>query len=93
MLHLATRRPKLVESLFVTSASGSAFPLMTVSINLTQVSLQAMRAGGLTKEANRAPPSKGKAKGGGASTGAGMLGFGPQVLTLGQLGGGSKARR
>jgi len=60
MLHLATRRPKLVESLFVTSASGSAFPLMTVSINLTQVSLQAMRAGGLTKEANRAPPSKGK---------------------------------
>ena len=39
-----------------------------------------------------APPSKGKAKGGGASTGAGMLGFGPQVLTLGQLGGGSKAR-
>ena len=60
MLHLATRRPKLIESLFMTSDSGTAFPLMTVSINLTQVSLQAMRAGGITKEANKAPPSKGK---------------------------------
>jgi hypothetical protein len=39
-----------------------------------------------------AAPSKGKSKGASTSTGAGMLGFGPQVLTLGQLGGGSKAR-
>ena len=60
MLHLAGRRPKLVESVFATSASGTAFPMMVVSINLTQISLQALRGGAITKEANRAPPTKGK---------------------------------
>lgn len=53
ILHLAARRPQLLRSIFKLSANGSSFPLMTVSINMTQITLTAMRGGGLIKEANR----------------------------------------
>lgn len=52
--HLAWKRPKLLGEIFALSKSGTSFPMMTVSINLTQVALQAMRGGALTKEANKA---------------------------------------
>ena len=52
-LHMAMKRPRLLKELYALSKGGADFPLMVVSINFTQVSLQALRAGALTKEANR----------------------------------------
>ena len=50
---MAQKRPKLLSELYALSKAGVDFPLMTVSINLTQVVMQALRSGGLTKVANR----------------------------------------
>ena len=52
-LHMAMKRPRLLKELYALSKGGADFPLMVVSINFTQVSMQALRAGALTKEANR----------------------------------------
>ena len=51
-LHMGCHRPALLHALFRLSRNGTAFPLMTMSINMTQVALGALRAGGCTKEAN-----------------------------------------
>ena len=54
VLHMGARRPKLLRELFALSAGGSAFPLMTVSVNFTQTAMIALRAGALTRAANKA---------------------------------------
>lgn len=54
MLHMGAKRPKLVAELYALSQGGTAFPLMTCSINFTQVAMQALRSGSLTKDANKA---------------------------------------
>ena len=51
-LHMAAKRPKLLQDIFKLSKGGADFPMMTVSINFTQVAMQALRGGVLTKEAN-----------------------------------------
>ena len=48
----AAKRPKLLQDIFKLSKGGADFPMMTVSINFTQVAMQALRGGVLTKEAN-----------------------------------------
>ena len=53
VLHMASKRPQLLRSLFALSRNGSAFPLLVVSINMTQIVTGALRAGALTREANR----------------------------------------
>jgi len=52
VLHMSSRRPQLLKGLFTASQDGTAFPLMTTSINMTQLAMMALRAGGCTREAN-----------------------------------------
>ena len=54
VLHMRHRRPDLLKALFTLSNQGADFPLMTVSINMTQIALSALRGGALVKEAMRA---------------------------------------
>ena len=53
VLHMGAKRPRLLRELYAASAGGTAFPLLTVSINFTQIAMIALRAGALTAEANK----------------------------------------
>ena len=64
MLQMNWKRPKLVQDIFAISQGGTAFPMMTVSINLTQVTMTCLRSGALTREANRACKGSSGAGGG-----------------------------
>ena len=53
MIHMARYRPSLAQSMFALSKGGADYPMMVVSINFTHVAMQALRAGVLTREANK----------------------------------------
>ena len=59
VLHFQKTQPKLLASIYRLSRGERDFPFMTVSITMTQLSLQALRSGALTRLANRS-----EAKGG-----------------------------
>ena len=49
----------LLRDLYAQSKGGTDFPLMVVCINFTQVAMQALRAGALTRAANKAKGPQG----------------------------------
>eukprot|EP00962_Isochrysis_galbana_P011042 scaffold3092_cov121-Isochrysis_galbana.AAC.3 len=54
LLHFAKRLPPLLAAIFAESRrEGHDFPFMVVSINMTQIALDALRAGSLTAHANK----------------------------------------
>ena len=53
LLHFAARRNQLLLQIYSLSRCGIEFPLMAISLNMTQLSLHALRSGALTPEANK----------------------------------------
>ena len=53
VLHFQKTQPKLMAAIYQQSRGERDFPFMTVSITMTQLSLQALRSGALTRLANR----------------------------------------
>ena len=53
VLHFQKTQPKLLAAIYRLSRGERDFPFMTVSISMTQLSLQALRSGALTRLANR----------------------------------------
>ena len=53
-LHFQSKQSKLMQAIYQLSQKGGAdFPFMTVSITMTQLALQALRAGALTRHSNQ----------------------------------------
>ncbi|KAL1528880.1 hypothetical protein AB1Y20_010203 [Prymnesium parvum] len=53
VLHFASKRSALLRDVYQLSRGENDFPLMTVSINITQLALQTLRSGALHTQCNR----------------------------------------